>query len=124
MVARNSTLELLCSKKGEKHADVPPAGGITAGGEAPVGTTTEGLRQTFRRLQSQYAQRRAAWLAQWSEDDLLRGLLGELRRGAGVPASRAFASVEECLAAFQRAKAGDQGPAVRKTAGGQHGGPA
>jgi hypothetical protein len=76
-------------------------GGITAGGEAIVGSTTEGLRQTsarlFRRLQSQYAQRRAAWLAQWLENELLGGLLGELRQGAGVPASREFVRVEECL---------------------------
>jgi hypothetical protein len=79
-------------------------GGFTAGGEALVGSTTEGLRQTsarlFRRLQSQYAQRRAAWLAQWLENELLGGLLGELRQGAGVPASREFVKVEECLAAF------------------------
>ena len=79
-------------------------GGFTAGGEALVGSTTEGLRQTsahlFRRLQSQYAERRAAWLAQWLENELLGGLLGELRQGAGVPASRAFVRVEECLAAF------------------------
>jgi hypothetical protein len=76
-------------------------GGFTAGGEALVGSTTEGLRQTsarlFRRLQSQYAQRRAAWLAQWLENELLGGLLGELRQGAGVPASRAFVRVEESL---------------------------
>jgi hypothetical protein len=79
-------------------------GGFTAGGEALVGSTTEGLRQTsarlFHRLQSQYAQRRAAWLAQWLENELLGGLLGELRQGAGVPASREFVRVEECLAEF------------------------
>jgi hypothetical protein len=80
-------------------------GGFTAGGEALVGSTTEGLRQTsarlFRRLQSQYAQRRAAWLAQWLENELLGGLLGELHQGAEVPASREFVKVEECLAAFE-----------------------
>jgi hypothetical protein len=69
-----------------------------------AGPAPEGLRQTsarlFRRLQSQYAQRRAAWLAQWLENELLGGLLGELRQGAEVPASREFVKVEECLAAF------------------------
>jgi hypothetical protein len=82
-------------------------GGITAGGEAVVSTTSEGVRQAagrlFGRLQSQYAQRRAAWLAQWLERELLGNLLAELRRGAEVPRRAAFHRVEACLAGLRGA---------------------
>ena len=75
------------------------AGGITGGGEALVSTTSEGVRQAagrlFTRLQSRYAQSRAAWLAGWLEKELLGGLLTELRHGAEVPDCQAFREVEE-----------------------------
>jgi len=76
-------------------------GGITAGGEAVVSTTGEGVRHAagrlFRRLQALYAQHRAAWLAGWLERELLGGLLTELREGAEVPQHPAFVRVEETL---------------------------
>ncbi len=73
------------------------AGGIAGGGEALVSGTTEGVRQAagrlFVRLQSRYAQQRAAWLAGWIEQELLGGVLEELRRGAEVPEHTVFQEV-------------------------------
>jgi hypothetical protein len=70
------------------------AGGITGGGEALVSSTSEGVRhaaaQLFRRLQSQYAQQRAHWLAGCLEGELLGGLLADLRHGAEVTQSAVF----------------------------------
>jgi hypothetical protein len=77
------------------------AGGITGGGEALVSSTSEGVRQAaaglFRKLQSRYAQQRAAWLADWLDKELLGELLGELRLGAEAPQSPAFADVERLV---------------------------
>jgi len=74
------------------------AGGITGGGEALVGTTSEGVRQAagrlFIRLQARYAQQRARWLAEWLEQELLGELLADLRQGAEVPQGTAFLEVE------------------------------
>jgi len=74
------------------------AGGITGGGEALVGTTSEGVRQAaarlFIRLQARYAQQRARWLAEWLEQELLGDLLTDLRQGAEVPQEAAFLEVE------------------------------
>jgi hypothetical protein len=85
-------------------------GGITVGGEAVVSTTGEGVRQAagrlFGRLQTQYAQRRATWLAQWLERELLGDLLAELRQGAEVPESEAFRRVEEQLEELGESAAG------------------
>ncbi len=84
------------------------AGGITGGGEAIVSTTSEGVRQAagrlFSRLQSRYAQGRAAWLAGWLDDELLGGLLADLRYGAEVPQTDEFRSVEDGLALLQEAQ--------------------
>jgi hypothetical protein len=91
---------------GQIATEAAIAGGITGGGEVLVSTTGEGVRQAagrlFLRLQSCYAKRRAAWLAEWLERELLRGLLAELRRGAEVPASEAFCSVEKQLATLEK----------------------
>ena len=77
------------------------AGGIAGGGEALVSSTSEGVGQAaarlFLRLQSRYAQQRAAWLARWLEHELLGGLLAELRHGAEVPESPAFHEVEDAI---------------------------
>ena len=66
-----------------------------------MSTTSEGIRQAagrlFTRLQSRYAQQRAAWLAGWLETELLGDLLTDLRRGAEVPQSDAFRQVEKTL---------------------------
>jgi len=78
------------------------AGGTAAGGEALVGGATEGMQQAaarlFVRLQSRYAQQRAAWLAGWLEQALLGNLLTDLRQGADLPTHAAFAEVEARLA--------------------------
>jgi hypothetical protein len=80
-------------------------GGVTGGGEAIVSSTTEGVRHAagrlFFNLQSQYARRRAAWLAGWLESELLGDLLTDLRRGASLPKSAAFVEVEKLLAEFK-----------------------
>jgi len=81
-------------------------GGITGGGEAIIGTTGEGLKyaaaQLFRRLQTRYAQSRAAWLADWLERELMGNLLAELRRGAELPQSEAFRAADAALVALAR----------------------
>ena len=67
---------------GHVAADAAIATGIT---EAVVSTTGEGARQAaarlFRRLQTRFAQKRAQWLADFVEKQLLGDLLAELRRG-------------------------------------------
>jgi hypothetical protein len=67
-----------------------------------VSVTGEGVKQAaarlFRRLQTRYAELRAAWLAGWLERELLGELLAELRRGALVPQSIAIRDVEAALA--------------------------
>jgi len=86
---------------GQLATEAAIAGGITGGGEALVSTTSEGVRQAaarlFWRLQSRYAQQRAAWLAGWLEEELLGNLLAELRSGAGVAQSPALAEAEEAV---------------------------
>lgn len=78
------------------------AGGIAGGGEALVSSTSEGVRHAagrlFTKLQARYAQGRAAWLAQWLDDELLGGLLAELRHGVEVPESDEFRAAETMLA--------------------------
>ncbi|MBX3413246.1 MAG: GTPase domain-containing protein [Pirellulales bacterium] len=80
-------------------------GGITGGGELLVNTTGEGVRRTaarlFRRLQTGYAQRRAAWLAGWLERELLGDLLADLRRGAETPQSAAYQEATAAVAGLQ-----------------------
>jgi len=80
------------------------AGGIAGGGEAMVTVTGEGVKQAaarlFRRLQTRYAELRAAWLAGWLERELLGELLAELRRGALAPESAAVREVEAALEAL------------------------
>jgi hypothetical protein len=77
-------------------------GGITGGGEALVSGASEGIRQSagrlFLRIQTRFAQQRAAWLAGWLEEELLGYLLCELRRGAETPQSEPFRAAEEILA--------------------------
>jgi hypothetical protein len=77
------------------------AGGVAGSGEALLSGAGEGIAlgaaRLFGRLQSGYAQRRAAWLAGWLEKDFLAGLLTELRSGAQVPESDAFCQVETAL---------------------------
>ena len=89
----------------ELAAEAAIAGGIAGGGEAVVSTAGEGVRQAagrlFVRLQAQYAQRRAQWLAAWLESELLGGLLTDLRQGAEVPDSKEFANVESAMNAIQ-----------------------
>jgi len=83
-------------------------GGLTGGGEAIVSTTGEGVGQAaarlFGRLQFRYAQQRAAWLADWLENELLGGLLSELRRGAEVPTGNAFGEVVAAIEAISRSE--------------------
>ncbi|MEN6407902.1 MAG: GTPase domain-containing protein [Thermoguttaceae bacterium] len=83
---------------GHAATEAAIAGGITGGGEALLTGAGEGVRQAagrlFRRLQSQYARQRAAWLAQWLERELLGDLLAELRRGAEIVRGAEFLEAE------------------------------
>lgn len=80
-------------------------GGFTVGGEILVATTGGGIRQAagrlFLRLQSRYTQQRADWLAKWLEQELLGGLLDELRHGAELPRREPFRTVEAALDALR-----------------------
>jgi len=87
---------------GQFATDAAIATGIT---EAVVTTTGEGARQAaarlLRRLQTRFAERRAQWLADFVEKQLLGGLLAELRLGAAVPESIEFRKVEAAMADLQ-----------------------
>jgi len=89
----------------ELMSEAAIAGGITGGGEAALSTAGEGVRHAagrlFSRLQSRYAKQRARWLARWLEQELLGGLLAELRRGADVLEDPAFTKVEQALDALR-----------------------
>ncbi len=84
---------------GQIATEAAIAGGITGGGEAALSTAGEGIQQAaarlFTRLQSGYAKKRADWLAGWLEDELLGGLLSDLRSGAKVSECEAFRAVEQ-----------------------------
>jgi len=84
---------------GQLATEAAIAGTITGGGEAVMTTAGEGIKQAaarlFTRLQSGYARRRAHWLANWLEDELLGGLLADLRSGAEVSECEAFRAVEQ-----------------------------
>lgn len=85
----------------ELATEAAVAGGLAGGGEILLGTTGESLRRAaarlFGRLQTRYAQQRAAWLAGWLERELLGETLAELRRGAELPQSAEFQAVEHSL---------------------------
>jgi hypothetical protein len=84
---------------GQFAADAAIASGI---GEAAVSTAGEGVRQAaarlFRRLQVRFAQKRAQWLADFLETELLGDLLDELRLGAAVAESAEFKNVDDAMA--------------------------
>jgi hypothetical protein len=86
---------------GQLATEAAITGGITGGGEALVMTTGEGVSRAagriFLRLQSQYAQQRASWLADWLETELLGSLLTDLRHGAQLPQLPAFKEVENLV---------------------------
>jgi len=69
--------------------------------------TGEGVAQAsarlFRRLQTGYAQRRARWLAEWLERELLGDLLAELRGGAELSSHPAYTDAVTALAALRAA---------------------
>jgi hypothetical protein len=89
---------------GQIATEAAIAGGIAGGGEAIVSSTSEGVRQAagrlFGRLQSRYAQQRAAWLSNWLEREFLGNLIADLRHGANVAESPAFQAVESAAKAI------------------------
>ena len=91
---------------GQLATEAAITGGITGGGELLVSSTGESVRRTaarlFRRLQVRYAEQRASWLATWLEQELLGGLLTELREGGTVTQSNAYQEVVAALAALER----------------------
>jgi hypothetical protein len=83
---------------GQFAADAAIASGI---GEAAVSTAGERVRQSaarlFRRLQIGFARKRAKWLADFLENQLLGDLLTDLRQGAAVADSAEFKQVETVM---------------------------
>ena len=75
-------------------------------GEVVVAGAGEGARQVaarlFGRLQTLFVQKRAQWLADFVEKQLLGDLLAELRQGAAVPESIEFKKVEAALAELNK----------------------
>ena len=78
---------------------------IAGVGEAGVSAAGESVHHAagrlFGRLQSRYAKQRAEWLARWLEEELMGGLLAQLRRGAEVPQCPAFRDAEQALDALR-----------------------
>jgi hypothetical protein len=74
---------------------------VAGGGEALVAGSGEGLRQgaarLFRRLQVRFAEKRAQWLADFLDAQLLGDLLDQLRQGAAVSESAEFKNVESAI---------------------------
>jgi len=108
-IVGHAAVELASQTATQVATEAAIAGGVTGGGEAIVSTTSEGVYQAagrlFIRLQARYAQKRAAWLAQWLEEELLGDLLASLRRGAEVPMMPAFRAVEEVLDHLRKSQA-------------------
>lgn len=100
-LAGQAAVQAASQTAGHLATEAAITGGIAGGGEAIVSTTSEGVSQAagrmFLKLQSRYAQQRARWLADWLEQELLGGLLGELRQGAEVPESKAFRDVQKAI---------------------------
>ncbi len=92
--------DVLVDQAGNLAVELALTGGLTGGGEAIVGGTTEGVQKAaarlFSRLQTQYAKQRAGWLAEWLTGELLGSLLNELRRGAQLPEEVAFREAATC----------------------------
>jgi hypothetical protein len=105
-LAGQAAVQAASQTAGHFATEAAITGGIAGGGEAIVSTTSEGVSQAagrmFLKLQSRYAQQRARWLADWLEQELLGGLLGELRQGAEVPQSKEFRDVENAINELNR----------------------
>jgi len=86
---------------GHAATEAAIAGGFTGGGEAILGGAGEGIRQSagrlLGRLQGLYARRRAAWLADWLDRELLGDLTAQLRRGAEAAESKEFQEAVSAL---------------------------
>jgi hypothetical protein len=103
-IVHDAAIQAAGHTAGQLATEAAITGGITGGGELLVNTTGEGVRRTaarlFRRLQTGYAERRAAWLAGWLERELLGNLLSDLKRGAETPQSAAFQEAVAAVAAL------------------------
>lgn len=82
------------------------AGGITAAvGEnwlsQTASTGAAWLEARFRRIHERFAARRAAWLAEFLQRQLLGTLPHDLQTAAQIPEQPVFAQVQECLRALQ-----------------------
>jgi hypothetical protein len=90
---------------GNLAAEAAIAGSITVGGEAAVSAASEGVGQAaarlFRRLQTRYAESRAAWLSEWLERELVGNLLVDLRRGAEATQAPAFVETNAAIASLR-----------------------
>jgi hypothetical protein len=104
-LVHDAAVQVVGHTAGQLATEAVITGGITGGGEVLVSTTGEGVKQAaarlFSRLQTRYAELRAAWLANWLERELLGDTLTELRHGAEVPQSPAFQQAEKALAAIE-----------------------
>lgn len=87
-VAGGLVHEVAAQALGHTLSHVAADTAIVVGGEAGMSTAGAGLKhamaQLFRKLQSRFAQQRAAWLAGWLERELLGDLLRELRAGSEI----------------------------------------
>ena len=90
---------------GNLAAEAAIAGSITVGGEAALSATSEGVGQAaarlFRRLQTRYAESRAAWLSAWLERELVGNLLVDLRHGAEATRAPAYVKTTAAIASLR-----------------------
>lgn len=101
-IVHEAALQAATHTATELATEAALTGGIAGGGEAIVDATSSRMRiaaaRLFTRLQTRYTQERAQWLATWLEQELLGGLLTELKDGARLSDSDAFRQVEAALA--------------------------
>lgn len=95
---------------GQLLAEVAVTGGVAGSGEAVVEGTGHGLKlaaaRVFGRFNEHYARRRAAWLSEFVDRELLAPVLGELRDGAQVVESEPFQRAEGAIVELRRLASG------------------
>ena len=100
-LVQEAAVQAAAHSAGNLATEAAITGGITGGGELLVSSTSDSLglaaARLFRKLQLQYAELRARWLAEWLEKELLGDLLAQLRSGADLPQSTTFQTADRLL---------------------------
>ncbi|MEM9701841.1 MAG: hypothetical protein AAF907_05300, partial [Planctomycetota bacterium] len=90
-------------------ADTLVGGAAVAAGEAAgagAGTLTMKVNAKVARIERRFAESRRAWLERWVRDALLGPLVSDVAHAAALPASEAFAAVDQALTELRAASRG------------------